>query len=72
MVTGKCTDVYTCLGGFFGLGGRAEGGGGYVGEYFHGETSHGEENFNEGGAWFSRIIWKNNEKINMKSFSYWK
>ena len=28
----------------------------------------GEENFNEGGAGFSSIIWKNNEKISMKSF----
>ena len=26
----------------------------------------GEDNFNEGGAGFSRIIKKNNEKINMK------
>ena len=29
----------------------------------------GEENFNEGGAGFSSIICKNNEKINMKFFS---
>ena len=32
----------------------------------------GEDNFNEGGAGFSGIIWKNNEIINMKSVFYWK
>ena len=32
----------------------------------------GEENFNEGGAGISSIIWKKKEKINMKSFFYWK
>jgi len=28
----------------------------------------GEENFNEGGAGFSSIIYRNSEKTNMKSF----
>ena len=32
----------------------------------------GEETFNGGGARFSGIIFENNEKINMKSFFYWK
>ena len=32
----------------------------------------GEDNFNEGGAGFSSIILKKNEKINMKSFFNWK
>ena len=32
----------------------------------------GEENFHEGSAGFSNIIKKNNEKINLKSFFYWK
>ena len=32
----------------------------------------GEENLNEGGADFSSIIWKNNVKINIKIFFYWK
>ena len=31
-----------------------------------------EDNFNEGGAGLSSIIWKSNKKINMKSFFDWK
>ena len=41
-----------------------------MGRYLNGGDSHGEKNFNEGGAGFSSIIRKNNEKINMKSFFY--
>ena len=43
MVTGKCTDVFRGI--FFGLVGRVEGGGGYVGGYFYEETSHGGREF---------------------------
>ena len=41
MVTRKCTDVFRGI--CFGLGGIVEGG--YVGGYFHGETSHGGREF---------------------------
>ena len=53
MVTVKCTYVFRGI--FFGLEGKLRGGG-CVGGYFHVGTSHGEENFNEGGAEFSSII----------------
>ena len=42
VVTGKCTDVFRGI--FFGLGGELRGEG-YVGGYFHGETSHGKREF---------------------------
>ena len=68
MVTGKCTDVFR---GFFWFGGRVEGGGGLRGRIFQWRNVLlGEETFNGGGAGFSSIIKKNNEKINMKSFFY--
>ena len=54
MVTGKCTDVF---GGIFCLGGYLRGGG-YLGGYFHGETCHGEENFNEGAQGFLALFEK--------------
>ena len=41
MVIGKCTDVFR---GFFLVWGESWGGG-YVGGYFHGETSHGGREF---------------------------
>ena len=56
-------------GDFFGLEGRV---GGTWEDISLQELLMGKENFNEGGAVFSSIIWKNNEKINMKSFFYWK
>ena len=50
----KYTDGFRGI--VFGLGGRVEGG--YVGGYFHGETSHGGREFQWRGAGFSSIIWK--------------
>ena len=65
MVTGECTDVFR---GIFRFRGRIEGRVTWEDISIE-KLLMGEENFNEGGAGFSSIIWKNNEKINMKSFS---
>ena len=59
-------------GDFFGLGGDLRGGFTWE-DLTMEELLMGEETFNGGGAGFSSIIKKkNNEKINMKSFFYWK
>ena len=63
MVTGKCTDVFR---GIFGLGGELRGV--TWEDIYMEELLMGEENFNEGGAGFSRYIWKNNENKYEKFF----
>ena len=60
--------VYWCFQFFFILAGRVEGEV-MLENIFMEEILMGEENFNEGGAGFSSITWKNNERVNMKSFS---
>ena len=60
--------MYGCFQGeFFGLGGRVEVGVTWE-DLFMEKLLVGEETFNEGGAGIFIIIYKNKEKINMKSF----
>ena len=71
--------VFTCSNGYWEVYRRFQGDFLFRGEIWGGGVTQedismeklvmGEENFNEGGAGFPSIIWKNNEKINMKSFS---
>jgi len=56
-------------GDFFGWDGELRGGVTWE-DLFMEELIMGEATFNGGGAGFSSIILKNNEKLNMKSFFY--
>ena len=67
MITGKCADVFREI--FFGLGGELKGGGVTWEDISMEKILMGEENFNEGGAGFSSIIWKKQGKKIWKVFS---